>query len=313
MIAPQSFDLLVYLIQNRARVTSKDDLIAAVWGRRIVTDAALATRLDAARNAVGDSGDEQRLIKTLQRKGFRFVGAVQEIRDDTGTVALSATPISALPADKPSIAVLPFQNMSDEPAQEYFADGLVEDIIMALSRFRSLFVIARQSSFTYRNKTVDIRQVGRELGARYVFEGSVRQVGSRLRITAQLIDTGTAVHIWADRFEGIMDDIFDLQDKITGSVVGAIAPEIDRAEIERASRRPSSNVDAVTAYYRGLPHTEFPTSVENNDTAMTNFKRAIALDPNFAAAYGASRVAWLGCEPTDGPAISQRMTQSSWA
>jgi TolB-like protein len=293
-IAPQSFDLLVYLIQNRAHVTSKDDLIAAVWGRRVVTDTALATRLNAARNAVGDSGDEQRLIKTLQRKGFRFVGAVREIHEEAATVVADTTPIPALLTDKPSIAVLPFQNMSDEPGQDYFTDGLVEDIITALSRFRSLFVIARQSSFTYRDKTVDIRQIGRELGVRYVLEGSVRQAGTRLRITGQLIDTGTTAHIWAGRFEGVLDDIFDLQDKITRNVVGAIAPEIDRAEIERANRRPGGNVDAITAFYRGLPHVEFPTSVENNNAAMTDFKRAIALDPNFAPAYGgvASCLAW---------------------
>jgi TolB-like protein len=293
-IAPQSFDLLVYLIQNRAHVTSKDDLIAAVWGRRVVTDAALATRLNAARNAVGDSGDEQRLIKTLQRKGVRFVGAVREIHDEAATVVADTTPIPALLSDKPSIAVLPFQNMSDEPGQDYFTDGLVEDIITALSRFRSLFVIARQSSFTYRDKTVDIRQIGRELGVRYVLEGSVRQAGTRLRITGQLIDTGTTAHIWAGRFEGVLDDIFDLQDKITRNVVGAVAPEIDRAEIERANRRPGGNVDAITAFYRGLPHVEFPTSVENNNAAMTDFKRAIALDPNFAPAYGgvASCLAW---------------------
>ncbi len=284
-IAPQSFDLLVHLIQNRAHVTSKDDLIAAVWGRRVVTDAALATRLNAARNAVGDSGDEQRLIKTLQRKGFRFVGAVREMHDEAVTVVTDTTPIPALPSDKPSIAVLPFQNMSDEPGQDYFADGLVEDIITALSRFRPLFVIARQSSFTYRNKTVDIRQIGRELGVRYVLEGSVRQAGTRLRITGQLIDTATMAHIWADRFEGVLDDIFDLQDRITRNVVGAIAPEIDRAEIERANRQPGGNVDAITAFYRGLPHIEFPTSVENNNAAMAEFKRAIALDPNFAPAY----------------------------
>src|ERR1700694_186816 len=170
----------------------------------------------------------------------------------------------ALP-DKPSIAVLPFQNMSGDPEQEYFADGMVEDIITALSRFKSLFVIARNSSFTYKGKSVDIKQVGRELGVRYVLEGSVRKAGSRLRITAQLIDAHSGAHIWADRFDGALEDIFDLQDKLTQQVIGAIAPEIDRAEIERASRRPISNVDAVTEYYRGLPHAQRPTSPENND------------------------------------------------
>jgi TolB-like protein len=286
LIAPQVFDLLVYLIRNREHVTSKDDLIAAVWGRRVVTDAALATRLNSARAAIGDSGSEQRLIKTLQRKGFRFVGPVREVNGQVDAATANATPKPAIPSDKPSIAVLPFQNLSDDPDQDYFADGLVEDIITALSRFRSLFVIARQSSFTYKGKTVDIKQVGRELGVRYVLEGSVRRARTRLRITGQLIDAETAAHIWADRFDGALDDMFDLQDEVTRQVVGAIAPELDRAEMERAGRRPSDNIDAVTAFYRGLPHAEFPTSAENNDSAMRDFTHAIALDPNFAPAYG---------------------------
>jgi TolB-like protein len=292
-IAPQVFDLLVHLIHNRGRVISKDDLIAAVWERRAVTDAALATRLNSARVAIGDSGGEQRLIRTLQRKGVRFVGAVREFDGelDEATVLPS---LPAFPPDKPSIAVLPFQNISDDPDQDYFADGLVEDIITALARFRSLFVIARQSSFTYRGKTVDIKQVGRELGVRYVLEGSVRRSGARLRISGQLINAGTAAHIWADSFDGRLEDIFDLQDKVTRQVVGAIAPELDRAEMERAGQRSGGNIDAVTAFYRGLPHTEFPTSAENNDSAMCDFKHAIALDPNFAPAYGgvASCLGW---------------------
>jgi TolB-like protein len=285
-IAPQVFDLLVYLLRNREHVIGKNDLIAAVWARRVVTDAALATRLNAARAAIGDSGGEQRLIKTLQRKGFRFVGAVREVDGEVVTASLNATPIAVIPTDKPSIAVLPFQNMSDDPDQDYFVDGLVEDIVTALSRFRSLFVIARQSSFSYKGKTVDMKQVGRELGVRYLLEGSVRKAGARLRITGQLIDAETAAHVWADRFDGALDDMFDLQDKVTRQVVGAIAPELDRAETERASRRSGGNIDAVTAFYRGLPHTEFPTSAENNDSAMREFKRAIALDPNLACAYG---------------------------
>ena len=142
--------------------------------------------------------------------------------------------------DKPSIAVLPFQNLSGDPEQEYFADGMVEDIITALSRFKSLFVIARNSTFTYKGKSVDIKQVGRDLGVRYVLEGSVRKAADRLRISGQLIDATTSAHLWADRFDGALEDIFDLQDKVTQQVVGAIAPELDRAEIERAGRRPTA-------------------------------------------------------------------------
>jgi len=194
-------------------------------------------------------------------------------------------PAPALP-DKPSIAVLPFQNLSGDPEQEFFADGMVEDIITALSRFKSLFVIARNSSFTYKGKAVDIKQVGRELGVRYVLEGSVRKAGGRVRITGQLIDAATGAHLWADRFDGALDDIFALQDSVTQLVVGAISPELDRAEIERARRRPSGNIDAVTEVYRGLPHINWPTSPENNDAALQHFRNAIALDPTFPNPYG---------------------------
>jgi len=193
----------------------------------------------------------------------------------------------ALP-DKPSIAVLPFQNLSGDPEQEFFADGMVEDIITGLSRFKSLFVIARNSSFTYKGKAVDIKQVGRELGVRYVLEGSVRKAGNRMRITGQLIDAATGAHLWADRFDGALEDVFDLQDKVTQQVVGAIEPELDRAEIVRASRKPIGNMDAITEFYRGLPHIQWPTSPENNDAALQHFRNAIALDPTFPPVYGSA-------------------------
>ncbi|WP_249133707.1 winged helix-turn-helix domain-containing protein [Bradyrhizobium sp. AUGA SZCCT0182] len=205
-IPPQVFDLLDYLIRNRERVVSKDDLIEAIWNGRIVSETALTTRLNGARNAIGDSGEEQRLIKTLPRKGFRFVGTVQEVQKPGGPEVAehpqeSPKPALALP-DKPSIAVLPFENMSGDVEQEYFADGIVDDITTALSRFRLLFVIARHSSFTYKGQAVDIKQVGRELGVRYVLEGSVRKATGKIRIACQLIDATTGAHVWADRFDG---------------------------------------------------------------------------------------------------------------
>ena len=156
-------------------------------------------------------------------------------------------PALALP-DKPSIAVLPFQNMSGDPEQEYFADGVVEDIITALSRFKVLFVIARNSSFTYKGRAVDVKHVGRELGVRYVLEGSVRKAANRVRITGQLVDTATGVHLWADRFDGAAGDVFELQDRVTENVVGAIAPAVEKAEIERAKRKPTDSVDAYVLY-----------------------------------------------------------------
>jgi TolB-like protein/class 3 adenylate cyclase/tetratricopeptide (TPR) repeat protein len=190
----------------------------------------------------------------------------------------------ALP-DKPSIAVLPFQNMSGDPEQEYFADGMVEDIITALSRFKALFVIARNSSFTYKGRAIDVKQVGRGLGVRYVLEGSVRRAANRVRITGQLVDTGSGAHLWADRFDGALSDVFDLQDQVTESVVGAIAPAVEKAEIERARRKPTYSLDAHSLYLRGLAGHYQLGNRKANEEALCLFNRAIELDPDFAAAY----------------------------
>ena len=187
--------------------------------------------------------------------------------------------------DKPSIAVLPFDDLSANRDQEYFADGVAEEIITALSRMRWLFVIARNSSFAYKGRAVDVKQVGRELGVRYILEGSVRKAGNRLRISGQLIDTPTGAHLWADRFDGGIEDIFSLQDQVTASVVGAIAPKIEQAEIDRATRKPTENLDAYDYYLRGLAGV-YRFTKEDNEEALSHFRRAIELDPNFAAAYG---------------------------
>jgi adenylate cyclase len=190
----------------------------------------------------------------------------------------------ALPLpDKPSIAVLPFQNMSGDPEQEYFADGMVEEIITALSRFRQLFVIARNSSFTYKGKAADVKQVGRELGVRYVLEGSVRKASARVRITGQLIDASTGAHLWADRFDGGLEDIFELQDRVTASVVDAIAPKLEQVEIERAQRKPTDSLDAYDCFLRGIA--TLHQYVERQQVALRLFYRATELDPNFASAY----------------------------
>ena len=195
---------------------------------------------------------------------------------------MELAPILALP-DKPSIAVLPFQNMSGDPEQEYFADGMVDDITTALSRFKSLFVIARNSSFSYKGKSPDIRQVGRDLGVRYVLEGSVRKARGKVRITGQLIDSATGAHLWADRFEGSLEDIFDLQDQVTTSVVGAVAPKLDQAEIERAKRKPTESLDAYDYYLRGVADVQTVTK-QSNETALRLFYKAIEIDINFSSA-----------------------------
>jgi TolB-like protein len=296
-VAPQVFDLLAYLIGNREHVVSKDDLIEAIWQGRVVSDAALTTRLNVARTAIGDSGEEQRLIKTLPRKGFRFIAAIREepASPNPASAELSNAPGRPTPAlpDKPSIAVLPFSNLSGDPQQEYFADGVVEDIIAEVSRLRWLFVIARNSSFVYKGKNVDIKHVGRELGVRYVLEGSVRKSSKRLRIASQLIDAATGASLSANRFEGTLDDVFELQDRVTESVVGAIAPRLELAEIARAQRK-TRDLDAYDYYLRGLAAT-YKWTKEANDEALRLFNKATEIDPTFAAAFSRAALCynWL--------------------
>jgi TolB-like protein len=283
-LEPQVFDILEYLIRERERVVSKDDLIASVWEGRIVSESALATRINAARAGIGDSGKQQRLIKTVSRKGVRFVGMAREEGVPGQAIAAAERRAPSLP-EKPSIAVLPFTSLSGDPEQDYFTDGIVEDIITGLSRIGWLFVIARNSSFTYKGRAVDVKQVGRELGVRYILEGSVRKAASRVRITAQLIDASTGAHLTAERFDGTLQDIFDLQDEVTTGVIGAISPRLETAEIARAKRKPTDSLDAYDHYLRGMAAVYQWTST-SHDEALRLFKRAIELDLDFATAYG---------------------------
>ena len=288
-IAPQVFDLLEYLIRNRDRVVAKDELIESIWDGRAVSDSALTTRLNVLRNAIRDSGEDRRLLKTLPRKGFRFVGAIRE--DDgrrslpAGDLAGEETGHTHALSGKPSIAVLPFTNMSAEADREFLGDGIAEDVLTELSKLRWLLVIARNSSFTYKDKAVDVRQVGRELGVRYVLEGSVRKAAGKIRITGQLIDAATGSHLWADRFDGSVDDIFELQDQVTSRVVNAIAPKVEQAEIERAKRKPTENLDAYDHFLRGMSILNQWTRESNLEATLT-FRKAIELDPSFASAFG---------------------------
>jgi TolB-like protein len=291
-LAPRVFDILVYLICNRERVVSKDDLIAAVWGGRIVSDVALTTPLNAVRKAIGDSGGEQRLIRTLPRKGLRFLGDVSEQERPASTPTKAVPmPIASL-QEQPSIIVLPFINLSGDPLQDYFTDGVVEDITTELSRFSELFVIARNTSFTFKGRAVDVRAVGRDLAVRYVLEGSVRKFGTRVRITGQLLDAESGKHIWADRFESSLDDIFALQDQMAHSVVGAIAPRLEQAEIERAKRKPTANLNAYDCFLRGMAGWHDWTRT-GHDAALQHFYRAIEIDPTFARPHALAAGCYL--------------------
>lgn len=298
--APQVFDLLVYLAQHREHVVSRDDLIDAIWTGRIVSESTLASHINAVRKAVGDDGQQQRVVRTVARKGFRFVAEVRvvDVADGVsldGSAVMLAGPVHdsapALPA-KPSIAVLPFVNLSGDDEQDYLADGVVGDIIAALSQYRWLFVVARNSSFTYKARMIDVKQIGRELGVRYVLEGSWRKAENRVRITAQLIDATTGAHHWAGRFEGVLVDIFELQDQITESVVGAIAPQLERAEIERARHKPTESLDAYDYYLRAMAQLHHGTR-EAIDQALPLFHKAMAYDSEFASAY--AMAAWCFC------------------
>jgi TolB-like protein len=290
-VEPQVFDLLVHLVENRDRVVSKDDLIASVWAGRIVSDSTLTTRINAVRRAVGDSGDEQKLIRTFARKGLRFVAVVQTLQEGEGarapgrpdeeTRARLALPLP----DRPAIAVLPFTNMTGDAGQEYFSDGISEDIITALSKLRWFFVIARNSSFIYKGKSVHLKQVAEELGVGYVVEGSVRKSGDSVRITAQLNDVATGSHLWAERYDRKLADMFAVQDEITEAIVGAIEPRLYAAENFRASRKQPDSLDAWDLLMRALSHF-WRLTRQDNVVAQALLEKAVAIDPDYGRALG---------------------------
>jgi TolB-like protein/cytochrome c-type biogenesis protein CcmH/NrfG len=288
-VEPQVFDLLVYLIENRDRVVSKDDLIGAVWAGRIVSDSTLTSRINAARKAIGDSGTKQELIRTIARKGLRFVGEARSTDiEPAGATALPPDQIRqplTSGSDRPAIAVLPFTNMSGDPEQEYFSDGITEDIITALSKLRWFFVIARNSSFIYKGKAVHLKQVAAELGVNYVLEGSVRKVADRVRITAQLNDVATGSHIWAEHYDRGIADVFAVQDEITEAIVAAIEPQLYAAENFRARHKSPDSMDAWDLLMRALSH-YWRVTRQDNLVAQALLEKAIAIDPNYGKALG---------------------------
>lgn len=300
-IEPQVFDLLVYLIRNSNRIVSREELINAVWSGRVISEATLSSRVSAVRRVIGDNGDDQLLIRTHHKRGFRFVGHVEDASPTEVPTPISAlqaaaakfesraqatsvvSPVLAVP-DKPSIAVLPFQNRSGDPVQEYFADGLTEDIITGLSRQRWFFVIARNSSFTFKADAIDVRSVASELGVRYVLEGSVRKAGGQVRVTAQLIDACKGVNLWADRYDRDLANVFELQDEITNRVIDSVGSQIIVAEAARVQRKPPQNIEAWDLVLQALPHM-WRMTVEEQRLAQDLLQRALALDPEYAHAH----------------------------
>jgi TolB-like protein/Tfp pilus assembly protein PilF len=281
-LSGRALDILCELVAAKGGVVTKGELMAGVWHGLVVEESNIHVHVSGLRKALDVGASGHSYVVTVPGRGYRFIGlqppppAAKDEADSPQSLSLP---------DRPSIAVLPFANLSDDPAQEYFADGMVEDIITALSRMRWLFVIARNSSFTYKGRVVDVKQVGRELGVRYVLEGSVRKAANRVRITGQLIDTATGAHLWADRFDGKLKDIFDLQDEVTASVVSAIAPKLEQAEIARSKQKPTESLDSYDYFLRGLASV-YQWTREGIDEALKLFYRAIELDPNFATAHG---------------------------
>jgi TolB-like protein/Tfp pilus assembly protein PilF len=292
-VEPQVYDLLLYLVRHRDRVVTKDDLIASVWGGRITSDTTLTSRIYAARKAIGDSGQQQKLIRTISRKGMRFVGEVHTPSTDDELGELCAEPplgeggepTGAVlpPPDRPAIAVLPFANMSDDPEQDYFSDGISEDLITALSRLRWFFVIARNSSFVYKGKSVNIKQVADNLGVGYVIEGSVRREGDRVRITAQLNDVATGSHLWAERYDRDVAGVFAVQDEITEAIVASIEPQLYAAENFHSKRRTPDSMDAWGLVMRAMSHFWRVTRADYV-IAQELLEKAIAIDPHYGQA-----------------------------
>jgi TolB-like protein len=242
VIGSRALEVLHTLVERSGDLVSRDEILAAVWPGTVIEGSNLPVQIAALRRVLDQGRADGSCIQTIAGRGYRLVTQVTRASPDAGP---------PLP-DKPSIAVLPFANLSGDPEQEYFADGMVEEIITALSRITWLFVIARNSSFTYKGQMVDVKQVGRELGVRYVLEGSVRKAGALVRITAQLIDASTGTHLWADRFDGSLEEVFKLQDEVASCVAGVIEPALQAAEAARSASRPTAQLTAYDLYLRAL-------------------------------------------------------------
>jgi len=296
-VEPQVFDLILYLIRNRERVVGQDELLDRLWQGRIVSDSAFRSRINAARRVLGDSGKRQRFIQTFPRRGFRFVGEVSEsgrdadpaptIDGDDTANGSDPEPLRGLPEGagrRPTVAVLPFGNLSGKREWGHYADGITEDIITALAKHRSLFVIARNSTFQFKDRLGDVRQVGLELGADYVVEGSLRKIAQQVCIGARLVEAESGRLMWADRYDGALESIFDVQDAITAKIASSIEPQIGSAERERAERRHPRTFRAWDLFHLGVKHL-YKATPDDNLEAQRLLRRAIENDPGLAQGY----------------------------
>jgi len=283
VLGQRAVALLRLLLERAGAPVSKDALIKAAWPGLAIEDSNLTVQIAALRRVFEEGAGAANWIETLPRRGYRYVGPVVATGNLPAEANPQTSPALALP-DKPSIAVLPFQNLSGDPEQDYFADGMVEDIVAGLSRIKWLFVVARNSSFTYKEKAVDVKRVGRELGVRYLLEGSLRKDRNRVRISAQMIEAETGGHLWTERFDRPLDDIFALQDEIALNVVGAIEPSLRRAEVERVKRKRPDSLDAYDLVLQAQPdvYSGMPVQVTK---ALVLLERALTLDPTYALAH----------------------------
>ncbi|HEU0058661.1 MAG TPA: winged helix-turn-helix domain-containing protein [Hyphomicrobiaceae bacterium] len=294
---PQVIELLLLLIANRNRVVSKDEIIAAIWHNRAISDATLNSRIKAARHVLGDDGAAQQLIRTVHGRGFRFIGQVEEL---SGAKHAAPAGVVPPPSDRPSLVVMPFDNLSGA-ADAHFVDGVVEEITSALSRVRDFFVIARQSAFAYKGRFVDVREVGKELAVTYVVEGTVRRGQGRVRISVQLVDANSRAQLWSQRYEGATTDIFDFQDRIAAQVAGAIHPAVRKAEIELAKAKPPNSLKAYEFVLRAYPDL-WSQNQDRNQEAIALLGRALATDPGYGRAHAllawclAQEVAYFWCQ-----------------
>lgn len=286
-VQPQVFSLILYLIEHRRRVVSKDEIIEAVWQGRSISDGALNARINAVRQALGDTGERQAIIKTIPRRGFRFVAEVEPTSSTTINAASGDQRIAGaiVNQDKPSVVVLPFVNLGRDENEEYVADGLTEDLVTALSKLRGFFVPGRSTTFSFKGGVHDARAVAQEIDVRYVLQGSVRSAGKRVRITAQLVEAESGNQIWGENYDRDLTDIFAVQDEVVESLVGCLAPELYAAEHARLRRRPPQSLDAWEYFIHALHHYS-QQSKDSSAEAIQLLEKAIELDPDYAQALG---------------------------